>query len=247
MCKIISLMLLLCAGMVQASEHDELNTLYRIQLYRAAPGALLEFIAINQSLEEQGFYRDWSPRAPFMARHSQGDQWDIMLIQPMLSYGAYFTTDKIRLRRAAHEKFAAPLSRLEAITSFKEDLFAAGPALERLEREFKQKDFLHIEIFYALAGKKDELIAQRRMENEYLKGVKRRPNELFVVDGGGDADVITIGFYDSLQDFAKPHDLDSSARDAVAKRAGFKGLDDISPYLRSLISAHHDTLAGVVR
>jgi hypothetical protein len=67
------------------------------------------------------------------------------------------------------------------------------------------------------------------------------------VHGGGDADVITIGFYDSLQEFARPSKLSSEQRNELAIQAGFKGNDDISPYLRTLISSHHDTLANVVR
>ena len=75
----------------------------------------------------------------------------------------------------------------------------------------------------------------------------RIANELFIIEAGGDADVMTIGFYPDLQDYAKPQTMNETQRDAVAKRVGFKGLDDISYYLRSLISSHHDTLANVVR
>lgn len=243
----LAVLLLMCPLLIQAETSDELSTLYRIQTFQAAPGALVEFIEINLTLERGGFYAGWSERAPFIARHSQGDQWDIMLIHPMMSYGAYFAADKLIIRKEAHSKFAGQLERLEEITSFQEDLFAAGPGLESLTREFKQKNFLHIEIFHALAGKKTELLTQRRMENTYLEATGRRPNELFMVDGGGDADVITIGFYDSIQEFAKASELSIEQRNEMAMQAGFTGLDDISPYLRTLISSHHDTLANVVR
>ncbi len=229
-----------------ASTANTPDTLYRIQTYRAAPGHLQEFIDINRTLIKQGFYTGWSERAPFIGRHSQGDHWDIMLIHPMISYSQYFAEDKLTQRRAAHQKNATLLQRLEDITAFKEDLFSYGPSLERLEAQFKDNSFLHIEIFHALAGKKQELLHQRIIENAYLRGVGRTANEIFVMDGGGDADIMTIGFYPSLQAFAEPQTMNEQQRDVVAKRVGFKGLDDISYYLRSLISAHHDTLANVV-
>lgn len=246
----------LCCGSLDAQESDNtgdqntvdnsLKTLYRIQTYRAAPGHLQEFIAINQQLATQGFYAGWSERAPFIGRHSQGDHWDIMLIHPMISYSEYFAAEKLTQRQAAHQKHAALLERLEAITAFKEDLFSYGPMLQHLEMQFKDNSFLHIEIFHAVAGKKQELLQQRITENAYLTGVGRTANEIFVMDGGGDADIMTIGFYPSLQEFAKPQVMNEQQRDVVAKRVGFKSLDDISYYLRSLISAHHDTLANVV-
>jgi hypothetical protein len=158
---LFAVLLLLCPMLSQAESSGELSTLYRIQTFRAAPGALLEFIEINQALESEGFYSGWSERAPFMARHSQGDQWDIMLIHPMISYEIYFAADKLTLRKAAHNKFSRQLDRLEEITSFQEDLFTVGPGLETLTREFKDKNFLHIEIFHALAGKKAELLSQK--------------------------------------------------------------------------------------
>lgn len=243
----IAVLFLLCPVMSQAESTNELSTLYHIQTFRAAPGGLLEFIELNKALASEGYYSGWSEGAPFMARHSQGDQWDIMLIHPMISYATYFATDKLAAKKEARRKFARQLSRLEDITSFREDLFVMGAGLETLTREFGNKNFLHIEIFYALAGKKAELLRQRRMENTYLSAIGQRPNEIFTVDGGGDADIITIGFYDSLQDFAKAPEFGDEQRNQLAIEAGFKGNDDISPYLRTLISAHHDTLANVVR
>ncbi len=247
--KLLFSLLLITAGLSggTAFAEQDLSTLYRIQTYRAAPGHLQEFIEINRQLAAEGFYNEWSLSIPFMGRHSQGDHWDIMLIHPMNSYSDYFAADKLEQRRAAHQKHAEQLRRLEQTTSFKEDLFAYGPALPRMQKLFKENGFLHIEIFHALAGKKDELLQQRITENAYLEGVNRTANEIFVMDGGGDADIMTIGFYPSLQAYAAPQTMDEQQRDQVARRVGFKSLDDISYYLRSLISAHHDTLANVVK
>jgi hypothetical protein len=47
--------------------------------------------------------------------------------------------------------------------------------------------------------------------------------------------------------FAKPADVTPEEKASAAKAAGFKELADISFYLRSLISGHHDTLAVKVQ
>jgi len=231
----------------QAQAVDQAASLYRIQTIRAAPGHLQTFIELNKQLAAQGFYAQWGSQAPFIGRHSQGDHWDIMLIHPLQSYAQYYATEKIAQRQAARLKHEKLLAQLAAVTAFQEDVFAYGPPLSRLTEKFKDNSFLHIEIFHALAGKKDELLAQRKLENAYLQGIKRTANEIFVMHAGGDADIMTIGFYPSLQAFAAPQTMDDQQRDTVARQVGFKSLDDISYYLRALISAHHDTLANVVR
>jgi len=42
---------------------------------------------------------------------------------------------------------------------------------------------------------------------------------------------------------AAPSDVSDDDKEAAAKKAGFKARSDISFYLRSLISGHHDTFA----
>ena len=63
---------------------------------------------------------------------------------------------------------------------------------------------------------------------------------------GADVDVFTIGAHESLAAFAAPSAMSDAEKEAAAKAAGFGDLADISFYLRSLISSHHDTLAGRV-
>ena len=240
-----AIMVLAAAGAsrAQAQAQDEGGYLYRVQTVRAAPGGLVEMIAINHRLAEGGFYEGWSARPPFIMRHSQGDQWDLMLLYPMESFAAYFSPERRAARRDAHERFAEDLSRLDQLTSFREDHFEAGPPLARLDALYAENDFFHIEVFHALAGKRAALVEQRHMENDYLTRTGRRGNEIFITQAGGDADAMTIGFYKSLQDYANlprpgPEDADRAAREA-----GFASGDDIGPYLRTLISSHHDTLA----
>jgi len=55
--------------------------------------------------------------------------------------------------------------------------------------------------------------------------------------------VFTIGFYEDLEAFAAPPSATEDEREVAARDAGFKDRADISFYLRSLISSHHDTLA----
>ena len=58
--------------------------------------------------------------------------------------------------------------------------------------------------------------------------------------------MFTIGFYRDLKQYAEAGDLPFEREDEAAKKAGFKSVSDIGPYLRSLISAHHDTLAVAI-
>ena len=81
------------------------------------------------------------------------------------------------------------------------------------------------------------------MENAYLAATGQTPNMIFRRAAGSDVDVFTIGFHESLQAFAAPAPASDEEKEAAAKAAGFKTRADISFYLRSLISGHHDTLA----
>lgn len=84
----------LIALMVQAPDARDAY-LYRTLLVRAAPGALLEVIDL---------YRDQMPtyeaagERPFIMRHSQGDQWDLLLLFPMGSFADYYSPSSIARR-----------------------------------------------------------------------------------------------------------------------------------------------------
>ena len=98
-------------------------------------------------------------------------------------------------------------------------------------------------MFEAAPGKTDELFEQRRMENTYLAATGQTANMIFRRAAGSDVDIFTIGFHKSLEAFAAPGSVTDEEKEAAANAAGFKGRSDISFYLRSLISGHHDTLA----
>ena len=85
------------------------------------------------------------------------------------------------------------------------------------------------------------------MENACLKALKRPENFIFVRDQGVAWDLFTIGAYRDLKHFADSASIPETEQDAAAKAAGFEAANRIGPYLRTLISSHHDTLAVTVK
>lgn len=211
------------------------SELYRVTTLRAAPGKLLELIDHLKARRAEGAYRAAGREPPMIMRHSQGDQWDLLLLQPAASYAAYFNTAASRRSRD-----------IDALAVFREDLFALGPPADAVREAFDDNAFFHIEMFAALAGRHQALFEQRRAENEYLAATGRTTNFIWLGDTGSDIDVFTIGFYPSLAAFAAPSPATPEERDQAARDAGFEGRDRIGFYLRNLIAAHHDTLATKV-
>jgi len=196
------------------------DQLYRVSTVRAAPGAFPRLLGQLASRE--------SPSSALIMRHSQGDQWDLMIIEPI---------------GADDAMTAGFLAKLDASIAFHEDHFAYGPSWTAIRSSYDDNDFYHIEMFEAVAGKAEELLEQRRMENAYLSATGQIANTIFRRAAGSDVDVFTIGFHKSLEAFAAPSGASDADKEAAAKEAGFKDRSDISFYLRSLISGHHDTLA----
>lgn len=213
--------------------------LYRVTTLRAEPGKLPELIAYLVDRRGAARAGTATEHAPVIMRHSQGDQWDLLLLMPMDSYASYYSARR-------HDDAAEFQSRLDALSSFREDLFAYGPPPGRVAESYAENAFFHIEMFYALAGRKEELIDERKMENAYLKATNRRTNMIWVGDTGSDVDVFTIGFYPSIVEFAAPSGVSDDDANQAAIDAGFEARSTISTYLRELISSHHDTLATKV-
>ena len=132
---------------------------------------------------------------------------------------------------------------LDDAPAFREDLFALGPPIEVLARLFAENDFYHVEMFHALPYQKEKLLAQRRMENDYLSRTGQPVNTIWTGLSGSDVDVFTLGFHRDHAAFAAGSSMTPDEKDAAARAAGFESLDQIAPYLRSLISRHQDTLA----
>jgi hypothetical protein len=251
---LVSLMLALCSGLVTTSVSSQPTTgpvstgeesgtyLYRVSLVQATPGKFREFIAFTKQkfdhMEADGAKR------PFWMRHSQGDRWDFMILYPMGSQRSYY--DATDPESAPENGFVRMTPGESNLTAWQEDIYVRGPAWDVLEPILRDSGFFHIEMFKALPGRRDELLRQRRMENEFLRLLGRPANFIFERDSGGDVDAFTLGYYRDIKHFAESADIPTELEESAARKAGFEGVAGISPYLRSLISEHHDTLAVAI-
>lgn len=239
----IALFALLALTTPTLSQELEGDYLYKVSTLRAALSSLAELLNWLHEIENSGYCDESGVPCPLVMRHSQGDQWDLMMITPMASWMSYYTEDAVAMRASANSKYAELLAHGDALIAFDVDHFAYGPPVAALNAAYDDNDFYHIEMFEAAAGKAQDLLDQRRMENEYLTATGQTANMIFRRSAGSDVDVFTIGFHESLEAFAAPAAVNNEDKNAAAKAAGFKDLADISFYLRSLVSGHHDTLA----
>lgn len=221
------------------------EALYRVISIRAAPGEFADWL--DQCAAIRAAYIERGDAAPFILRHSQGDHWDLMFIEPWGSFEEYLAPDRMARRQQATMAMTMLRRWLDDAPAFREDLFALGPPVEELEKLFTENGLYHVEMFHSLPYKKAELLEQRRMENDYLARTGQRTNTIWTGLTGSDVDAFTIGFHADLSSFAAGSSMSDEEKDIEAKRAGFEGLDHIAPYLRSLISRHQDTLAVPVR
>ena len=229
------IILALCAVSTSAAAP---SYLYQAKLVQAAPGKLLELIELQKSRLAE--YRNAGDDQPLMMRHSQGDRWDLLLLFPMKSYSDYYSPERVSKRKQILKESQ---DKLEALIAWQEDVFVYGPPLAELQKAFAPSAFFHVEMFDALAGKQSELFKEREMENAYLKALKRPENLIFVREAGASWDLFTIGPYRDLKHFAESAGIPELDQEAAAKAAGFEAANRIGPYLRTLISSHHDTLA----
>ena len=219
--------------------------LYITELIRATPGKLLPLIDALKA--KQAYYKDAGLAAPYIMRHSQGDQWDLMLLHPVKSYADYYAPASMAARSMAEQKHGLDKQTEMDMIAWRERTFVQGPPLDIVDARYDGMSFFHIEIFTALPDKRNELIMQRKMENKYLTGIDRQQNLIFVKDLGGSWDQFTLGFYRDIKHFAESADIPIEKENEAAQAAGFKSVYTIGSYLRSLIAEHHDTLATAVR
>lgn len=235
-------LVLLFAAPAQAGELEG-DYLYQVTTLRADVGKLSDLLDWIAEMKTSSYYEDAGDHPPFVMRHSQGDQWDLMIVAPMDSWAKHHSASATKRRDKTNAKFIDRIRIGYGLIAFSEDHFAFGPPLADVESAYAENGFFHIEMFEAVAGKAGELLEQRRMENEYLAETGQRPNMIFQRAAGSDVDVFTIGFHESLEAFAAPAPVSDQKKEAAAKAAGFQDRADLSFYLRSLISGHHDTLA----
>jgi hypothetical protein len=223
--------------------------LYKALFLRAAPGKLLDTIALYKS--RMPVYDASGDARPFLMRHSQGDQWDLLLLFPMESWTAYFSADRVANRERAAREAGVPQAefarRFYEAVAWHEEVFVEGPPLEEVRKRWDGAGFFHVEMFISLPGKQAELRREREMENKYLEGVGRHGNLIFTHDQGAAWDLFTIGFYRDLPHYAESAGIAPEKAEASARAAGFRGTADIGPYLRTLIASHHDTLCVTVK
>ena len=208
------------------------ETLYRVTLLRAAPGKFTTLLGDMKNRAKRN-------KAYHILRHSQGDHWDLMTLEPLGSYASWF--DPANPTRQTLD--SAWREHLDRLAAFREEWFVYGPSSELVAEGVNNSSLYHIEMFRALAGHKIKLLQQRSMENDYLARTGQVANLVFKGDQGGDWDVMTIGFHKSMQSFAAGSALATEVKDRIAQQVGFKSVDDIGPYLRSLLQSHNDTLA----
>ena len=85
------------------------------------------------------------------------------------------------------------------------------------------------------------------MENAYSRAISQPVNLIFTRESGAAWDLFTVGAYRDLKHYAESADIPEPAQEAAAKAAGFEDARHIGPYLRTLISSHHDTLAVAIK
>ena len=225
------------------------DSVYRTVLLRAAPGSLDALLDLY--VNRRAVYEQAGVEQPVLMRHSQGDQWDLMALFPIGSMSDYFGKD--RMSRLDEAGRVAGLSEeafqdsIRSLVAFREEVFVEGPSVDVLREQAKGAGLYHIEMFVAVAGRYDDLVEQRQMENAYYHATNRDGNLIFVRLAGARWDVFTVGFYDSMQQFAADPDMPREGLEQAAVDAGFESRSTIGTYLRQLIHHHNDTLAVPVR
>lgn len=239
----LSFVLLAAAPSVHEPPRPQQEGTYRTLLVRAAPGHLQD--VLDAIAERLPAYPAAGEESPLVLRHSQGDQWDLMLLFPLRSVEDWFgaRTERWRAASPGTETEAAFERRIEPWIAWREETFVAGPAVSTLRTRDADAGYYHVEMFVALPGRRADLLQQRAMENEFLESIGRSSNLIFTRIAGGAWDAYTIGFYRDLQHYAEPGRLTAEAEELAAQEAGFESRRTIGTYLRELIASHHDTLA----
>lgn len=223
--------------------------LYRFVLVQAAPGRLMELIDLYKN--RLPVIAAGGDEIPYIVRHSQGDRWDLAVIYPSGSFTSYYSAERTRQRAAAADgsglSNAAFARKFYELVAWHEDVYVEGPPLAVFRDYVKDLGLVHFEMFQALAGKRDALIEERRMESAFNVARGRPGALIFTHEQGAAWDVITVDGYRNWRHYAESETIPQDVTEAAAKKAGFENADAIGPYMRSLISLHHDTIGTPVR
>ncbi len=236
----------LVASMLKAPDS---SAVYQAVMIRAAPGRLLELIDALRArmpvFDAAGLHR------PVLLRHAQGDQWDLVLLAPIGGIDQHFGADRAARWRAAVQRTgfdeAGFVGHLDERVSWGEELYVSGPPVAALDSALAGAGYFHLEIFQGLAGKRDSLLRERSMENDFLRRTHRPANLIFAKLTGSAWDTFTLGFYRDLPHYAEPARVSPAEEDEAARAAGFESRNHVGAYLRRFLAGHHDTLGPIVR
>jgi hypothetical protein len=231
-----------------AALQDTGSYLYRFVIIQAAPGRLLDLIDLYKA--RLPVIAAGGDELPFIARHSQGDFWDLCLIYPSGSFTEYYSRERVAKREAAASASGVPNAEFARtfyeMIAWHEDLYAAGPPLEVFRSHVKDAGLAHFEMLLALPGKRDALVKERQAENVYNRERGRPHTLIFVHDQGAAWDVVTLDVFRDWRHFAEQETIPADVSLAAAKKAGFASPDAIGPYMRTLIATHRDTLGPII-
>ncbi|MDH5758185.1 MAG: hypothetical protein OEZ65_01265 [Gemmatimonadota bacterium] len=217
---------------------------YRTLTVQAAPGRLLELLDLYR--EKRALLTSVGVEPALWMRHTQGDAWDLFLLYPLDGMPEYFSperTARIAEARTPSGRTGAELQReIDARTAWREEVFVNGPPVSEVKAAWAGAGLYHVEMYQGLAGKREELVRERAMENAYATALGRTPTKIFTRLAGSATDGFTIAFHRDLKAYANPPEATREEQEAAAIAAGFRGADYIGAYLRELILRHHDTL-----
>lgn len=221
------------------------TAVYRALTIQAAPGDLLELLELVK--EEQAFLASLGEEPPLSMRHTQGDLWDVLLLYPLEGMAESFAPtrlERIATARTPSGRTGAQLARaLDDVTGWREEVFVHGPPHAEVKEAWARAGLYHVEMYQGLAGRRAELVEERRMENAYATALGRGATKIFTRIAGSATDGFTIGFHRDLKAYANPPETTREEQERAAMAAGFRGADYVGQTLRSLILRHHDTLA----
>ena len=225
------------------------HALYRVEFVRAAPGRLLELIDYVKA--QLPLYESAGEVRPFVLRHSQGDQWDLLLLVPLGDrLTDAFSSDRVSKRERAGLTGEMRDRKWKEIVAWHEELYVSGPSLADVRREFESAGLAHVEIFQALGGAYDALRREREMEAAFNRNIGRATLLLFereMAIGGAPWDMFTIDLYRDLKHYADATTAPPERQEEAARAAGFASSAVIGPTMRTYIGTHHDTIASIIR
>jgi hypothetical protein len=147
--------------------------LYEVSLLRAAPGRFADFIDAVRA--DSALSVEAGDAVPFVIRHSQGDHWDFLRITPIESFAAYHAPDRSARRARVWNgaRGRALRARLDSVTAHREEWFAHSVAVDDLAERFRGMGLFHVEMFVGLAGRRTDLVEQRRRRSDSTPTCRR--------------------------------------------------------------------------